>query len=94
MDHSQSRITVFHCINDNTHGKQIIHLIQRFILIDHFFINAEEMFDTPVYFCFDMGVRHMLGYFRHDLLDEFLPLCLAGIQIFHKLVVDIRLPVF
>ena len=93
MDHSQGRVAVLYRVNDNTHGEQVVHLIQRLILVDHFFINAEEMFHAPVHLCLNVGVGHMPGNFRHDLLDKFFPLGLAGIQVFHELIVYIRLPV-
>ena len=60
MDHAQSRVTVFHRINDNTNRKQVIHLIQRLVLVHHLLIDTEEMLHTPVDLCLDVGILHML----------------------------------
>ena len=77
MDHTQRRITVFDRIYDNAYGKQIIHLIQRLILIDHLFVNAEEMLHSSIYFCLNMGILHMVRDLCHDLLHKLFPLCLS-----------------
>ena len=94
MDHAERGITVFHRINDDAYREQIVHLIQRLVLVHHFLIYTEEMLHTSVNFCLDVGILHMLRHFRDDLLDELFPLRLTLVQVFHELIVNIRLPVF
>ena len=74
VDHAKRSITVFHRINNDAHCKQIVHLIQCLVLVNHLFIYTEEMLHTSVDFRPDMGILHMLRYFRDDLLDELFPL--------------------
>ena len=38
MDHTECRITVFDCVYKNANCKQIVNLIDRLVLVDHFFI--------------------------------------------------------
>ena len=66
MDHTKCCITVLHCIYQDTHCKQIINLVNSLVLIDHFFINAEEMLDSSIYLSFDSCIVHML----FDLFDD------------------------
>ena len=94
MNHTQSRVTVFDGIYNNTDRKQIINLIQSLILIDHLFVYAEEMLYPAIHLCLDVGIFHMRGHFRHNLLHELFPLGLAFIQFFNQIVINIRLPVF
>ena len=94
MDHSKCRITVLHSIYDDPDSEQVIYLIQCLVLVHHLLVYTEEMLHPPVYLCMDMSVFHMCGYFRHDLLNEFLSFRLPFIQILHQLVIDIRFPVF
>ena len=60
MDHAQSRIAVFHRIHNDADRKQVIHLIQRLVLVHHLLIDTEEMLHTPVDLCLDVGILHML----------------------------------
>ena len=94
MDHAKRRITVFHGIHNDPNRKQIVHLIQSFILIDHFLVDAEKMLHSSVYFRLNMRVLHMRRYFRDDLLDKFFPLRLTLVQIVDKLPVHFRLGIF
>ena len=91
MNHTECRIAVLYRFYDNTDCEQIIDLIYCLILIDHLFINAEEMFDTPVDFCFDARILHMCRHFIYNLLYKFFPLSLSGIDLIHQIIEHFRL---
>ena len=74
MDQSESCITVFDRIHHNTHGKQIINLIQRLILVDHLPVNTEKVFDTAVNLRFNASGFHMMADFIHNRTDKGFPL--------------------
>ena len=94
MDHTQCRITVFDRFHQNTYSKQIIDLIQCLILVDHLFINAEEMFHSSLYICLDLGIVHVLFDFRHDGLYIFLTGTLLLCNLGYQIIIDIRLQIF
>ena len=94
MDHTQRRIAVLYRIYDDLHGKQVVHLVQRLVLVHHFLIYTEEMLHPAIDLRLDVSILHMLCNFRHDLLDELLALGLPLVQVLHQLIVDVRLPVF
>ena len=94
MDHTECRITVLDRIHDNTHGKQIVDLIQRLILVDHLFIDTEEMFYPSVDLCLDIRLFHVFFYFIHNALDKRFPLSFSEIDLFHQIVIDFRLQIF
>ena len=60
MDHSQCGITVLHRVHDDPHSEQIIHLIQRLILVHHLLINTEEMLHSSINLGLDRCILHML----------------------------------
>ena len=94
MDHTQCRITVFDRFHQNTYSKQIIDLIQCLILVDHLFINAEEMLHSSLYICLDLGIVHVLFDFRHDGLYIFLTGTLLLCDLGYQIIIDIRLQIF
>ena len=91
MDDAKSRVAVFHRAYDDPHCKEVVDLIHRLVLVDHLFINTEEMLHTPAYLRFDVRVLHMLLYLFHDLLYELLPLHLTVVNLLHKLEECLRL---
>ena len=94
MDHTQRRVAVLYRVHDDPHGEQVVHLVQRLVLVHHLLIYTEEMLHPAVDLRLDVCILHMLCNFRHDLLDELLALGLPLVQVLHQLIVDIRLPVF
>ena len=94
MDHAQGRIAVLHRIHNDPDRKQIIDLIQRFMLVFHLFINTEEMLDPSVQTGLDAGILHVHFHFFHDLADIGLPLASADGNFIHQVVVDLRLQIF
>jgi len=94
MDDAQRRVTVFHCVHDDADSEEIVHLIQRLVLVHHLLVDAEEVLHPSVHLCLDVGILHMLRHLGDDLLNEFLTLGLSGIQVLHKLIIDFRLVVF
>ena len=60
MDHAEGRVTVFHRVNNNPYCKKIVNLVYRLILINHLFVDTEEMLDSSIDFRPDMGIFHML----------------------------------
>ena len=51
MDNTKSCITVLHSIYNDAYSKQVINLINGFILIDHLLIDAEEMLHAAIHLC-------------------------------------------
>lgn len=94
MDDAERRIAVFYRIHNNSHGKQIINLIQCLALVLHFLIDAEEMLDTAVYLGFDSRIFHVFGHFVHNLLDVLFPFASAYCNFIHQVIVYIRLQIF
>ena len=94
MNDTQRRIAVLDRVHDNPHCKQIVYLIQGLILVHHFLINAEEMFDPPGHIRPDTGLDNMGLHLVHDTLDIFFPGTFAKRDLLHQIIVDIRLQIF
>ena len=94
MDNTKCRITVPYRIYNNTHGKQVIYLVNGFILIDHFFINTEEMLYPSIDICLNRSILHMFGHFVYNLLDKCLTLCLTCIYLLYKVIEHFRIGIF
>ena len=77
MDHTECRIAVTFCLNDNTHGKQVIDLIQPLVLCDHLLIDTEIMFGTSIDRCLDTRLLNMMADLVNDLADQDIALFLA-----------------
>ena len=93
MDNTKSCITVLHSIYNDTYGKQVINLINGFILIDHLLIDAEEMLHAAIHLCPDIGILHMLLYLFHDRINKFLTGAFAKSNLFYQIIVNIRLQI-
>ena len=91
MDNTQCGITVLYRVHNDTHGKQIVNLVDGLVLVLHFFVNAEEMLDPAVDFRLDAGIFNMLLYFLHNIFNVFFPLALPDRNLFHQIVVGFRL---
>ena len=91
MDHTQSRIAVLHGIHNDPHCKQIINLIHGLILIDHFLINTEEVLNSSVDLCLNVGIFHMVRHFVHNLLNKFFSFRLSCIDLLYKIKENLRL---
>ncbi len=94
MDHSQRRIAVLHRFHNNPHRKQIINLVQGFVLVFHLFIDAEKMFDPAVHLGADALSLNKLLDLVHDALDIFLTNALAHGDFIHQVVIYLRLQIF
>ena len=94
MDHTECRITVFDCIYKNANCKQIVNLIDRLVLVDHFFIYTKEMFDTSINLSFDCSFIHMLLDLFDNVIYKFLPLALTQGYFIDKIIVYIWLQIF
>ena len=77
MDHAQSRIAVLHRIHNDTHGKQIIDLIQRLMLVLHLLVDTEKVLYTAIDFRIDPRIFNMFADFIHNALDIFFTDALA-----------------
>ena len=94
MYHTECRITVFDRIYDDTHCKKIIDLIERFVLVYHLFVNAEEMFDTAVDLCFDTRFFDMGTHFCDNTVHKFLAFCFTQSDLFYQVIINFRLQIF
>ena len=93
MDHAQGRIAVLYRINDNPHRENIIDLIQRFMLIQHFLINTEEVLHPAFHFAFDLRVLHVAADFRFDLINEVFPGLAGQGDGLLQILIDLRLQI-
>ena len=91
MDDTECRITVFYGIHDNTDCKQIINLIQRFILILHFLINTEKVLCPPIDLRRNSGFVDMFFYLFHKALDIIIPDTFSLGDLMNQIIVCFRL---
>ena len=94
MDKPQRCITVPHRVHNNADRKQIVYLVQGFILIHHLLINTEKMFDSAIYLRMNTRVVNMAAYIAHNLVNKSLPFALLQIDFFHQFIIDFRVQVF
>ena len=90
----QRCVTVLHRIYNDPDCKQIVDLIQGLILINHLFIDTEEMFDPAVDLGMDPGVIDMLPDLSDNLIDERLTFASLQIDLFHQIIIDFRFQIF
>ena len=93
MDHAERRIAILYGIYDNTHGKNIIDLIQRLMLVHHFFVNTEEVLDPSADLTFDLGILHVNADLCNDIIDKFLARFTCQSDLLLQVVVDLRLQI-
>ncbi len=94
MNDSQSCITIFHRINNNSHSKQIINLINILALVFHLFVNTKKMLHPPIYLCFNSSTRDMFRHLVHNILHVFFPCVLFESNLFHQIIVGFWFKVF
>ena len=70
MDDTQHCVTVTNGIYDSTNGKQVINLIQCFLLVDHLFINTEKVFAAAFDLAFDARFFHFFTNFFDNVRNE------------------------
>ena len=56
MDNTERCIAVFDGFHDNADRKEVIDLIQRLVLVDHLFVDAEEMLHSSIYLGYNGGL--------------------------------------
>ena len=81
-------------IHNDTYGKQIVDLIQCFILILHLLVDGEEMFYSSVDLGMNACVADMLSDFFDDILYVFLTLRTAGGDFIDQIVICFGLQIF
>ena len=94
MDHTEGCIAVLDRVHDDPHGKNIVNLIQRLVLVRHLFIDTEEMLDPAFHLALDLGVCHVIFYFTDNVIDESLPGIFCQGNLFLKVFVRLRFQVF
>ena len=94
MNHTKGSITVFYCIHNNPDCEQVIDLIQCLVLIHHFLIDTEEMFHSSIYLCLDPCLVNMLFHMIYNTLNKLLTFCFTQCNLFHQIIIDIRLQIF
>ena len=93
VNDSKSRITLLLCIYNNSYRKQIINLLQCLILIYHLSVNTEQMLDTSVDRCLDLGLIEMFFDIFHDILDKCFLLHTQMIKFVIQFLVSFRLQI-
>ena len=94
MDHAQRPVAVLDRIHYDAYCKQIINLVDRLILILHFFINAEKMLDAAVNLSFNTRIFDMFAYFIDNILDISFPFALTDGNLIHQIVINFRFQIF
>ena len=94
VDHTQCRITVLDGIYYNTYSKQVINLVNCFILIHHFLIDTEEMLYPSVNIRINIRILNMIRYFLNNLLDKFFSFCLTCIDLIYQIIKHLWLQIF
>ena len=91
MNHTKGCITVLDGIHDDADCKQVINLVNGLFLVDHFFINTEEMLCTAI----DLGLDPHFFQFFTDVFDNGLDKGFSGAfaqsYFFHQVIIDFRL---
>ena len=94
MDDAKCRIAVFDSIYQDTYCKQIINLIDRLVLVDHLFIDTEEMFDSSVNLRFNGCFIHMLLDLFDDIVYKLLSFTFTKSNFIHQIIVYIWFQIF
>ncbi len=87
MHNSKRTVTVFDIIHNNTDGKQVINLVNGFILVYHLFVNGKEMFCPAGYLCLDIRHFDIFAYFFHKSLDIIIPDVFMDSHFFHQVII-------
>ena len=82
MDDTERCIAVFDGFHDDADRKEVIDLIQRLVLVDHLFVDAEKVLDSSVDICLNAGLVDMTGHLFYDRIDKLLPLPPASMLTF------------
>ena len=94
MDDTERCIAVFDGFHDDADRKEVIDLIQRLVLVDHLFVDAEKVLDSSVDICLNAGLVDMTGHLFYDRIDKLLPLLPLHADLLHQFIVRIRLQIF
>ncbi len=73
MNNTQHAVAVPDGIHNCAHRKQIVNLVKRFVLVDHFLVNTEKMLAPPLDFALDSGLVHFRLNVLHNVVDKRLP---------------------
>ena len=93
VDHAERRIAILYGVYDNAHGKNIIDLIQRLMLVHHFFVNTEEVLDPSADLTFDLGIFHVDADLCNNIIDKFLARFTCQGDLLLQVIVDLRLQI-
>ena len=91
MDDPKCRITVFYGVHNDTHGKQVIDLVNGLVLVDHFLINTEKVLCPPIDLRRNSGFVDMFFYLFHKALDIIIPDAFSLSNLMNQIIVCFRL---
>ena len=94
VDKTQYCIAVLDTVNDDPHSHKVKDLIQRLMLVFHFFIDAVKVFGTTVNIVVDIDVLQGIVDPFHYIIDGIFPLALALAHLFCQIIVGFRLQEF
>ena len=94
MDDAERRVTVLDGPDDNADSEQVIDLVHALALVDHLFVDTEEVLDSSVYPAFDARLFEVLADFVRDLVDVFFSLAFTLRHLLHKVLENVRFEVF
>ena len=58
---AQHGVAITYCVHNYTHGGEVVHLFQRFVLLFHLFVDGIEMLCTPIHVkVFDVGSTQLV----------------------------------
>ena len=93
MDHTQCCITVLDIIHNNTDCKQIVDLIQGFVLVYHFLVNTEKMFCPSHNRSLDTRVLQTGLHIIHQSVDIRISGRFPDSNFFYQIIIRFRLQI-
>ena len=90
MYYAKCGIAILYIADDNTHGEQIIYLVDCLILAFHLFVDAEKVLHAPINLRVYPRSRNVFRNLVHKLLDILFARILAQRDLLHQIIVSVR----
>ena len=94
MDEAEHGVAVAHVLDDGPEGEDVVHIVERQVLLGHLFIDAVDMLDAAPDRAFDLVGAEDALQLGDDLGDELALHHLIAFQPVGNLGVDVRMDVF
>ena len=94
MHDAEGRVAVLNVFNYYPYGKEVVYLIQRLFLVDHLFVDGEEMLCPAVHLGLYPCLFYRLLYLSFKGVDIGVSLHLLSGDCFNESIISLRLKVF